>query len=255
MSKQRVALLVSYEGTDFCGWQIQRGSGEPSIQGELERAAEEIWGERVNITGSGRTDSGVHAMGQVAHGDFAVNIPAPKVREALNSRLPGTIRILKSRAVPKDFHSRFSALRREYSYHIYAGSLPPAPMRNYCHHVKKSYSLSELNGLTSPLRGIHDFTTFSAAGDQSKSKIREIYRAGFHREGPCLVFRIGGNAFLWRMVRSLAGTLLQVAREGGGPAEMERRLLSKNRSEAGPTAPARGLFLERIDYGPEYSFF
>ncbi len=255
MSKQRIALLVSYDGTDFCGWQIQNGQDSVSVQGTLERALSEICGEAVAVTGSGRTDSGVHATGQVAHADLGTNIPAAKVREALNSRLPGSVRILKSRAVPDDFHSRYSAVRRDYAYYISSGTIPPAHRRNYCHFTRKRYSLTELGRVASVLSGIHDFSTFAAAGDQSKSRIREIYSASFHREGDLLVFRIGGNAFLWRMVRSLTGTILHVADQGGGPEEMRRRLEACDRNEAGPTAPARGLFLEKVQYGSEYGFF
>ena len=255
MSKQRIALLVSYDGTDYCGWQIQRRSEFISIQGELEKAFFKICGETIDVTGSGRTDSGVHASGQVAHAEMRDNIPPHKVREALNSQLPGSIRVLKSRIVDENFHARFSARRRDYAYQIYSEALPPAHLRDFCHFSRRRYSLEDLNRLAAPLRGIHDFTTFSAAGDQSKSKVREIFTSTFHREGPLLVYRIGGNAFLWRMVRSLTGTILQVAEQGGGPDEMRRRLESLNREEAGPTAPSRGLFLERIEYGSEYSFF
>lgn len=255
MGRYKAALLLSYDGTDYCGWQVQRGRESVSVQGEMERTLGELYGESVAVTGSGRTDSGVHATGQVAHAVVGDNIPPAKLREALNSRLPGSIRVLKSRAVPDDFHARFSALARDYAYRIWSGSPPPAHERDYCHYVRRRYRLDELNSLAAVLRGIHDFTTFSAAGDQSRSKIREIFRAGFYREGPCLVFRIGGNAFLWRMVRSLTGTLLQVAEQGGGPEELRRRLNRADRNEAGPTAPARGLFLERVTYGSEYGFF
>ncbi|MDC7219522.1 MAG: tRNA pseudouridine(38-40) synthase TruA [Spirochaetales bacterium] len=255
MTKQRVALLVSYDGTDFCGWQVQNGQDSISVQGSMERALSEICGEKIGVTGSGRTDSGVHATGQVAHADIPVNIPGPKVREALNSRLPGTIRILKSRVVPDDFHSRFGAVRREYGYYISPGIIPPAHRRNYCHYTRRRYNLRELNEIASVLRGVHDFSTFAAAGDQSKSRTREIFSSSFHREGDLLVFRIAGNAFLWRMVRSLTGTLLHVADQGGGPEEMARRLAAMDRNEAGPTAPSRGLFLEKVEYGSEYGFF
>ncbi len=255
MPKQRIALLISYDGTDFCGWQIQKGRPEVSVQGALEKALSEICGEKIGVTGSGRTDSGVHATGQVAHGDVKSTIPAPKYREALNSLLPGSIRILKARAVPDSFHARFDAVRRDYAYYISSGAVPPAHRRNYCHYVRRRYDLSELNRIVSILPGIWDFTTFSAAGDQSKSRVREIFSASFHREGDQLAFRIGGNAFLWRMVRSLTGTVLHIAEQGGGPEELARRLEARDRNEAGPTAPSRGLFLEKVSYGPEYGFF
>ncbi len=253
--RQRIALLISYDGTDFCGWQIQKGSKDVSVQGVLEEALSKIMGERTAVTGSGRTDSGVHATGQVAHADVKSSIPAPKYREALNSLLPGSVRILRSRAVPDSFHARYGAVRREYGYYLSSGIIPPAHRRNFCHYVRHRYSLSDLNRIASVLTGVHDFTTFSAAGDQSKSRIREIFSASFHREGEQLVFRIAGNAFLWRMVRSLTGTILHVEDQGGGPEELARRLEARDRNEAGPTAPSRGLFLEKVNYGPEYGFF
>lgn len=255
MPKQKIALLLSYDGTDFCGWQIQRGQVDISIQGEIERALTKITGEAIDITGSGRTDSGVHATGQVAHFELETKIPPYKFRDALNSQLPRSIRIIKSRVVDDDFHARFGAKYREYGYYIYSGTQPPAHLSDFCHYEKRHFTLTELNDIASVIRGIHDFTTFTAAGDMNKSKVRHISCSSFHREGGALVYRIGGNAFLWRMVRSLAGTILMVAKQGGGAEEMKRRLDSCDRTQAGPTAPSRGLFLERVDYESKYSFF
>jgi len=252
--KTKIALLISYDGSDFAGW--QRQNGDRTVQEEIEKALQQLTGQNIPIAGSGRTDSGVHASGQVAHFELQEsNIPAEKFHLALNSRLPRDIRILKSRQVDEDFHSRFSARRREYGYYLYNQGIMPAHMRKYCYAVRHPLNLKTLNRLAEPLTGIHDFSTFTAAGDQSKSRIREIFQARFIQQGSCIIFRIAGNAFLWRMVRSLTGTLVDLAKQGADASEMEKRLLAKDREAAGPTAPPWGLFLENIDYGSAYRFY
>jgi tRNA pseudouridine38-40 synthase len=247
-------MLVSYDGTDFCGWQIQ--NGERTVQAELEKGVSAVVGAPVSVTGSGRTDSGVHATGQMVHFDTEnLSVPAEKFREAVNTRLPRDIRILKSAETAPDFHSRYHARARIYRYYLLSGESLPAYWDRYCWLVREPLSLPELNRLAAPLTGVHDYTTFSAAGDQSKSKIREVFSARFLTEGPFTVFEIKGNAFLWRMVRSLVGTLIEYRRQGLTPADIKRALDSMDRDAAGSTAPARGLFLHRVIYETEKTLY
>lgn len=250
----RVALLVSYDGTDFAGW--QRQDGQRSVQQDIEEALKKLTGRSIPICGSGRTDAGVHAQGQVVHLDLENSgIPPEKLSLALNSHLKRDVRVLKSIPVAEDFHSRYDALEREYCYQIFNGPVMAAHLRHFCFGVRNPLSLARLNQLAAPLVGVHDFSTFAAAGDQSKSRVRQIFQASFQVQGELILFRIRGNAFLWRMVRSITGTILDLAKKGLGPEEMERRLQSKDREEAGPTAPPWGLFLERVDYGSKCRFY
>jgi len=247
--RRNIRLLVSYDGTDFAGWQVQ--SRDRSVQGILEEALDDLHGHPVSLTGAGRTDSGVHALGQVAN--FFTekdSVPPWKFRDAVNSRLPRDVRVLRSDEVPLEFHSRRDAVARHYEYRIIPGSVGPAPLARFAWLVKSMPSLRRLNDMASVLCGSHDFTTFAAAGDGSSSRIRRIDHAVFLAEGPLVTFRIRGNAFLWRMVRSILGTLIDSARRGGDELEMRSILDARDRNSAGPTAPPRGLFLTKVEYGP-----
>lgn len=244
---RNIRLDISYDGTDFQGWQIQ--SQGRTVQGEIERALKELHGREIPLIGSGRTDSGVHATCQVAnfHSDLS-SIPEEKFREAINSHLPRDIRIMKSFAVGENFHSRYDARLRIYKYYLLHSDAGHAHLRNYCYLTRGKLDFQNLNHLSSPLVGTHDFTTFAAARDENESKVRTISSASFYPEGHFIIFRIVGNAFLWRMVRSLTGTILKLAESGEGANKMKEILESKDRSSAGPTAPARGLFLHRVLY-------
>ncbi len=248
--RRNIRLLISYDGTDFAGWQVQKK--DRSVQGVMEEALADLHREPVGITGAGRTDSGVHATGQV--GNFYTemdSIEDYKFREALNARLPRDVRILRSDEVPQEFHSRRNAVNRQYEYHLLEGIAAPAHRARYAWLVKSMPPITLLNDLASELCGTHDFTTFTAAGDASDSKVREIRQTVFFSRGPETVFRISGNAFLWRMVRSVLGTLLDTARAGGDRETIRGILESRDREQAGPTAPARGLFLTKVSYGSD----
>jgi len=248
--KRRIKLLVAYDGTSYSGWQIQ--PRDPSVQGEIEKVLHKIHGEPIRIHGSGRTDSGVHARGQVAHFDSVSSVPSQRFAEALNKGLPQDIRIMNSREVPGDFHARYSAVCRTYRYYIQnTGKIFPH-QRLYSWYQRFNLDMACLNRMASVLPGIHDFTTFSAVGDKSESRVRRIDSASFYSEGDFCVFEISGNAFLWRMVRSLVGTLVYLERHGKDRGDMKDILDSFQREKAGPTAPARGLFLHRIDYNNDY---
>lgn len=249
---RNIALRVSYDGTDFLGWQRQSeaaaGKGR-TVQEEIERALERMHGHPVRLIGSGRTDSGVHAAGQVAN--FCTDIrriPAERFEIALNSMLAHDVRILGSREVPASFHARFDARERTYRYFIHCGKRPLAHEMRYIWHLGRWPDLRALNKMAACLRGEIDCTTFAAAGDQSHSRARYLYGAHFRIEGEKLVFEISANAFLWKMVRSILGTLIWLEEKGAPPEEFERILNARDRSRAGPTAPGTGLFLWNVRY-------
>lgn len=244
---RNIRLDIAYVGTAYCGWQIQ--PKDITVQALIEQALSKIHKREIDIIGSGRTDSGVHADMQVANFYTDIDsIPAENFRQALNSLLPLDIRILKSRHVSDSFHSRFDAVRRTYKYYIKLGEVGHPRYRDFCYLVRKPLDLKRLNDLARELVGEHDFTTFAASGDQAPTKTRRIFSAGFYPEGEFLVFKICGNAFLQRMVRSLTGTLLDLCWKGSSPSDIRSILASKDRSLAGTTAPARGLFLHHVEY-------
>ncbi|MBL7006177.1 MAG: tRNA pseudouridine(38-40) synthase TruA [Spirochaetia bacterium] len=240
-------MTLAYNGTNFCGWQIQKN--DRTVQQVLQDALTALHKHPVIVTGSGRTDSGVHAIGQAAHFDTTLaSIPAEKFIPALNTLLPEDIRIRKSVEVPETFHARFHAVEREYRYYISLLSENNPFTRPFTHTVADMPAVRLLNTYARIIAGTHDFTTFSAAGDTSKTKIRNIGSAAFYMEKGQLVFRIKGNAFLWRMVRSLVGTMLELAQKSESPEKMLEILNAADRRFAGTTAPAKGLFLYRVSY-------
>jgi tRNA pseudouridine38-40 synthase len=252
MTKRPIRLTVSYDGTDFGGWQRQKNAR--SVQEELEKALEKMHGAPVRLTGAGRTDSGVHARGQVA-GFFTdiASIPAEKFTPALNRLLPGDIRILSSEEGPADFHARFDASLRRYRYFMACGSAQDAWSRRYAWNIGRRPSLRALNPMASVFLGEHDFSAFASAKDISASKSRFVAESAFWYEGENLVYQVAANAFLWRMVRSFVGTLVLLESQASSPEEGVSRLKAildgGRRKDAGPTAPPYGLFLWNVEYG------
>ncbi len=251
-SVRNIVLRVSYEGTGFAGWQRQNGANAGkyrTVQEELEKALEKMHRHPVELTGSGRTDSGVHAVGQVANFLTDIDsIPEQRFVPALNSLLPRDIRILDAASAPMEFHARFSAKSRTYRYFMHCGATPLAHELSHVWHIGRWPDLDRLNAMCMHLQGEIDFSTFTAAGDASHSRSRYVYGAHFFFDGNKLIFEITANAFLWKMVRSLTGTLLALEKKGGGEAEFADILHAKNRSRAGPTAPPDGLFLWNVRY-------
>lgn len=244
---RRIKLTLAYDGTNFCGWQIQKS--DRTVQQVLQDALTKLHKHPVSVSGSGRTDSGVHAIGQVAHFDTTLeSIPAEKFIPALNGLLPEDVRIRRSVEVSDDFHARFHAVEREYRYYISLLSENNPFTRPFSHTVNALPDIGLLNRYAQIIEGIHDFTTFSAAGDVKESKVRAIGSASFYLEKGQLVFRIKGNAFLWRMVRSLVGTMLELGQKNASSEKMQEILKAENRQFAGTTAPAKGLFLYRVRY-------
>ncbi|MBQ6781763.1 MAG: tRNA pseudouridine(38-40) synthase TruA [Treponema sp.] len=253
---RNILLTLSYDGTDFCGWQRQdradKGKSVRTVQAELEAALEKLHKMPVALQGSGRTDSGVHAAGQAANFFSPIDsIPIERYPLAINAFLPQDIRIHEARLVEDSFSARFSAVSRTYRYFIFCGNSPLATETRYVWQIHHQPDINVLNEMASFLRGEIDCATFAAAGDASKSTFRYIENAHFYPDGKNLVFEITANAFLWKMVRSLTGTLIFLEKEGKTAADFKRILESCERKNAGPTAPPTGLFLWSVSFDGE----
>jgi tRNA pseudouridine38-40 synthase len=246
METRNIKLLIAYDGTDFHGW--QRQDKNRTVQGVIETALEKIHGAHVTLTGCGRTDSGVHATGQVANFFTNMNnIPSDRFNLALNSLLPSDVRILESGETTPQFHARFSACARAYRYQFICRTLLPHESR-YHLRLRRFPRLDLLNAYGRQLLGETDCTIFASSGDMSKSMNRYIYYSLFYMEGERLIFEICANAFLRNMVRSVAGTFLHYEEKNTPPEKMREIIASKERSLAGPTLPPQGLFLWNIKY-------
>lgn len=246
MSSRRLKIVLSYDGTKFFGWQIQNEGR--TVQGVLEEGLSRMHKHPVRITAAGRTDSGVHANGQVCHFDSELDIPQSKYKDAINSFLPDDIYVTKCIYTDDNFHARFSAKGRVYKYYLIDSPGSTVFNRYYCTPVRNLPGIESLNACARSLEGIHDFTTFTSAGDKSESRVREIYSAVFYRESNYTVFKIEGNAFLWKMVRSIVGSMLKYAVIDDSGCGFHNALESRDRNMAGTTAPAKGLFFHKVNY-------
>ena len=254
-----ILLTISYDGTDFCGWQRQDdkdgGEANRTVQGEVEKALEKLHKEKITLYGSGRTDSGVHALGQAANFYTPIDsIPAENFVRALNAFLPDDVRILDSCEVEEDFNARKSATSRMYRYFISLGNAVTADNARYSWFVPNyEPNLERLNKYCECLKGEIDCASFAASGDDSVSTNRYIDGARFFIQKDIwdkdmLVFEIEANAFLWKMVRTLTGTLINLDKTDAPEDSMKKILDSRDRTKAGVTAPPTGLFLYKIKF-------
>ena len=249
MAERNIRLVLAYDGTDFEGWQVQ--SRGRTVQGVLEAGLERMHGHPVRVLAAGRTDSGVHATGQVASFRSDIDsIPASRFRDAVNAYLPRDVRVLAADRVAWEFHARRSARQRVYRYYTVCGPVLLPHLRAYRHWLRRGPDLARLNELAAVLVGEHDFTCFSAEGDANHSKVRRVDVSAFHREGDTLVYTVAATSFLWKMVRTIMGTLFLLEEQGMGARELRLVMEAGSRANAGATAPARGLFLERVVYDP-----
>ena len=248
----RYALLIEYNGNDLVGWQKQNEG--ISVQSSLEEAAKNIFNQEFEIQGSGRTDAGVHALGQVAH----INLPKGHrltlrhpfyIISAFNSLLRDTnIRVISTKPVKAEFNARFSAVKRLYKYRILCRAAPPGLDKGKVWHFRKKLDINLMQEGVKHLIGKHDFTSFRTIKCQAKSPIRTIDEISFSREGEEVIMRVSAKSFLHSQVRIIAGTIAKIGDGTWNPEKILNILKAKNRSLAGPTAPADGLYLEKIDY-------
>ncbi|NDF14172.1 tRNA pseudouridine(38-40) synthase TruA [bacterium] len=268
----KFALRISYLGKNYCGWQrqspdVSKAPPLPSIQETVEQALSRMIGSPISLVGSGRTDAGVHALGQVAHfrldsGRFTTEI----LRKGLNSLLPQDIRVMQAFSVPEEFHAQRSAVKKQYSYYFFQGPGPLPQFMETSWWIRRTLDLQAMCEAIAHLRGEHDFKSFQASGaNPGKTTVRRLLEAEVARlplpdfpgqdlneRGYGMVrMRLVGTGFLKQMVRGIAGTLLQIGEGQRKPSEMKEVLESKSRSAVGPTAPAKGLTLERVWYIPD----
>lgn len=239
-------LTIQYDGTDYVGWQRQPNG--VSIQELIEQAIEPIEGRTVLVVGAGRTDAGVHALGQVASVQLESSIDAASLARALNATLPEDVRVVSAEEVPPDFNARFSATGKVYAYRVWAGPFLPPFERRYFWHVPTSLDIDRMREAARTLVGTHDFSAFRAAGSDAATSQRTIRELRIDVENERLILTIVGNGFLRYMVRAIVGTLVEVGQGRRSVEGVAAALASRDRSHAGPTAPAKGLFLVRVIY-------
>lgn len=246
---KRVKIIVAYDGTNYCGWQVQPNG--ITIESVLNHHLSELLGEEIHVIGASRTDSGVHADGNVAVFDTSARMPAERISYALNTRLPQDIRIQDSCEVPSDFHPRFQCTVKTYEYRICSRKFPDPCSRLYSLFYYWELDVEQMKKAAAYLVGEHDFTSFCTKKEEVTNCVRTIYSLDIEKTGDQIVIRIRGNGFLYNMVRIITGTLLRV---GGGlikPEQIPEILAARDRSAAAETAPAHGLKLVKIEY-PDY---
>jgi tRNA pseudouridine38-40 synthase len=239
---RRIKITLAYDGSEFRGWQVQPNL--PTIQGVLEQIVSEMEGQAVHVAGSGRTDAGVHALGQVAAFSIVNPIPLPNLRRAINRLLPHSVRVLSADEVHAEFHPRFDAFAKTYEYRIVRTEVCSPFEWPYAHHFPYPLDEERIVRLAPAFEGEHDFTAFAAADDrdaEGKSKVRRVFSSVIERPPGRLIYRVRGSGFLKHMVRNLVGTLIEA-----GKGNVEE--LSALPAKSGPTMPAKGLFLINVEY-------
>ena len=243
---RNIKLDIEYDGKSFNGWQKQ--PNKLNIQGEIEKAIEEITGEKIDLIASGRTDAGVHSLGQVANFKTNSTIDVEKIPYAINSKLKKSIVIKSAEEVPERFHSRYSVHSKTYRYTINNSKFGTALYRDMEYHFPIELDEKKMQKAAKFFEGEHDFKAFKASGTSSKSSVRTIYKATVERKDDRVIIELTGNGFLYNMVRIIAGTLIDVGIGKIKPEEVKEIIEKKERKNAGKTLPARGLCLLKVDY-------
>lgn len=245
---RRIALTIEYDGTDFLGWQLQaRGR---TVQGEVEEAVRRATdaSERVVVHGSGRTDTGVHAAGQVAHFDTESDLSPATLTRAVNHWLPADVGVLEAREVSDSFHARFSVVSKLYRYRLLCSEVPRPLRRRAVYRVYEPLDYGRMRACARRLLGVHDFAAFTSAGSSVESTVRRMLRSEWQEVGEELQYFVEADGFTYNLVRALVGTMIQAGRGKIPVREFEEILRSRDRAEAGPTAEACGLTLMRVRY-------
>lgn len=243
---RNIKLTLEYDGTNYLGWQKQKVG--ITIQGTLEEAIKVLTKEEVEVTGSSRTDAGVHAKGFVANFKTNSKIPSEKFREAINHKLPEDIVILKSEEVEEEFHARYNAMGKTYSYSILNRDAPSAIDRNYLYHVKRKLDVESMKEACQYFIGTHDFSAFKTSGSSVKTTVRTIKELYIEDNDDIIKIYVTGDGFLYNMVRIIVGTLIMVGSNKIKPLEVKNIIASKEREKAGICVPANGLVLEKVYY-------
>lgn len=244
--RRNIKLTIAYKGTRYAGWQIQKNA--PTVEAEIKAAIRKITGEDTTVYGAGRTDAGVHALGQTANFFTTSSIPAERVALALNANLPADIRIVKSEAVPASFHSRFCAIGKIYSYRIDTGAVYNPLFAELAWHLPYPMDIDRMRGASRCLIGTHDFRCFMASGSSVKDTVRTIEAIDIKKENHFVILTFRGNGFLYNMVRIMVGTLLAMNNGRIPFGTLSDIIEAENRKCAGPTAPACGLYLNKVFY-------
>lgn len=242
----RYVLKVAYDGTDFCGWQIQ--PNKRTVQGEIENAIFTAFGARAKVCGSGRTDSGVHALSQVAHVDLDVNIRPEKLADALNVHLPQDVSVLSSSAAADGFDANRTAKKKTYCYQLYCSARRNPLLERYAVRVDGAPDINAMREAAEQFVGEHDFKAYCASGSQVKTTVRTIFSLNVLIDKETIKIEVCGNGFLYNMVRTIAGTLLWHAYGKLTLEDIARSLESGNRALAGKTLPPKGLVLKSVEY-------
>ena len=243
---KNIKLTIEYDGKDFNGWQKQ--PNKLNIQGEIERAIKEITGEEVKLIGSGRTDAGVHSLGQVANFKTNSNISVEKIPIALNTKLKQSIRIISAEEVEEKFHSRYNCKKKTYRYVINNSKNGTAIYRNLEYNFSQKLDVEKMNKAAQFFLGEHDFKAFKASGTSAKSSIRQIYEAKVYKEIERVIIELTGNGFLYNMVRIISGTLVDVGIGKIQPEDIIKIIELGEREKAGKTLPPQGLYLVNVKY-------
>lgn len=239
-------IEIEYDGTNYSGWQKQPNAR--TVEEEVAKSLKQITNKDIKLNASGRTDAGVHAKGQVASFFLNVNIPTNRIVKAMNSCMSDDITILSAREVPMEFHARYFAESKKYSYQIYNNPIRCSLYRNYSYHVAKKLNISKMETAANILIGTHDFKAFMTSGASVRSTVRTIYSIKFDKSNSNICVSFHGNGFLYNMVRIIIGTLVEIGKGKRPEQDLERILLSKDRIKAGPAAPPQGLFLDKVYY-------
>lgn len=245
---RNLKCVIAYDGTNFSGFQVQ-AKGERTVQGVLEETLTKLTGEKIRITAAGRTDAKAHAAGQVINFFTSSQIPVSRWAAAFNTNLPADLVVLEVTEAPPDFHARYWARKKTYRYRIHQSRWPDVFLRSYSYHFPFPLEIDRMRKAAGILVGKHDFCAFTATGGSSQTTVRNLYRLDLIKKAEEVHFFLEADGFLYKMARNIVGTLLLVGTGKIAPAEVGEVLLSKDRKNAGPTAPPHGLCLLHVEYG------